>query len=554
MFTLRFVPLGGVIGVTKNMYLYELYKDNVLQDILIVDCGIGFPHEKELGVDFVIPDITYLKDKTEKIRAILLTHGHEDHISALPFHYDDLGRPPVYASKLTAAFVANKCKEFNVPVNIKVISYGTKYTFGDLSAEYINITHSIPDTTHILIGSPLGQLYHGSDFKLDVTPVYGQPPDFYRITKAGHDGVLCLLSDCLGSQREGLTQSEAIVGKTFEDEMRTTKGKFIMTTFSSNISRIRQCVEAAIKFNRKIVFLGRSMRDNTTLAKQIDYLPIPNQFVGKEEEVMQLPPNKVCLIVAGSQGQYGSALSKLANKQHRFIKVKQGDKVVISSDPIPGNENEVYALIEELTLQGAHVVYSDIADQLHASGHGNQEDLKFLMRFTNPQFFIPIGGTIRHQQHYRDLAGELGYNENNVLLLNEGETIIFQKGKAIRGDTVETKNIYVDAYGIGDIGSVVLRDRKTLSSEGMVVCFLALNKQGGLVTRPKFVSKGFVFAQNETDLFEKAMQVVEKQMKPRGTPVSDFTKIKRDIITHLEDFFYNERGRRPLIVVETMEI
>lgn len=554
MFTLRFVPLGGVIGVTKNMYLYELYKDNVLQDILVVDCGIGFPHEKELGVDFVIPDITYLKDKTDKIRAILLTHGHEDHISALPFHYDDLGRPPVYASKLTAAFVANKCKEFNVPVNIKVISYGTKYTFGDLSAEYINITHSIPDTTHILIGSPLGQLYHGSDFKLDVTPVYGQPPDFYRITKAGHDGVLCLLSDCLGSQREGLTQSEAIVGKTFEDEMRTTKGKFIMTTFSSNISRIRQCVEAAIKFNRKIVFLGRSMKDNTTLAKQIDYLPIPNQFVGKEEEVMQLPPNKVCLIVAGSQGQYGSALSKLANKQHRFIKVKQGDKVVISSDPIPGNENEVYALIEELTLQGAHVVYSDIADQLHASGHGNQEDLKFLMRFTNPQFFIPIGGTIRHQQHYRDLAGELGYNENNVLLLNEGETIIFQKGKATRGDTIETKNIYVDAYGIGDIGSVVLRDRKTLSSEGMVVCFLALNKQGGLVTRPKFVSKGFVFSQNETELFEKAMQVVEKQMKPRGAPVTDFTKIKRDIITHLEDFFYNERGRRPLIVVETLEI
>jgi len=554
MFTLRFVPLGGVIGVTKNMYLYELYKDNILQDILIVDCGIGFPHEKELGVDFVIPDISYLKDKTDKIRAILLTHGHEDHISALPFHYEDLGRPPVYASKLTAAFVANKCKEFNLPVNIKVISYGTKYTFGDLSAEYINITHSIPDTTHILIGSPLGQLYHGSDFKLDVTPVYGQPPDFYRITKAGHDGVLCLLSDCLGSQREGLTQSEAIVGKTFEDEMRTTKGKFVMTTFSSNISRIRQCVEAAMKFNRKIVFLGRSMRENTTLAKQIDYLPIPSHFVGKEEEVMQLPPNKVCLIVAGSQGQYGSALSKLANKQHRFIKVKQGDKVVISSDPIPGNENEVYALIEELTLQGAHVVYSDIADQLHASGHGNQEDLKFLMRFTNPQFFIPIGGTIRHQQHYRDLAGELGFNENTVLLLNEGETIVFQKGKAMRGDTVETKNIYVDAYGIGDIGSVVLRDRKTLSSEGMVVCFLALNKQGGLVTRPKFVSKGFVFSQNESELFDKAMQVVEKQMKPRGTPVSDFIKIKRDIITHLEDFFYNERGRRPLIVVETLEI
>jgi len=554
MYTLRFVPLGGVIGVTKNMYLYELYKDNVLQDILIVDCGIGFPLEKELGVDFVIPDISYLKDKTDKIRALLLTHGHEDHISALPFHYDDLGRPPVYASKLTAAFVANKCKDFNLPVDLKVVTYGKQYSFGELTAEYIPVTHSIPDTTHILIGSPIGTLYHGSDFKLDVTPVYGRPPDFYRITKAGHDGILCLMSDCLGAERDGLTKSEAIVGQTFEDEMRKTKGKFIMTTFSSNISRIRQCVEAAIKFNRKIIFLGRSMRDNTRIAKEIDYLPIPAAFLGKEDEVMQLPQNKVCLIVAGSQGQYGSALSKLANKQNKFIKIKQGDKIVISSDPIPGNENEVYALIEELTLQGAHVVYSDIAEQLHASGHGNRDDLKFMMRFTNPQYFIPIGGTIRHQQQYRDLAGELGFDENKVMLLMEGETVVFQKGKATRGDSVNTKHIYVDAYGVGDIGSIVLRDRKTLSSEGIVVCFLALDNNGRLTMRPKFVSKGFVFEQNEKELFEQSMQVVERVMQPRGTTVADLVGIKRSIITALEEFYFKQRGRKPLIVVETMQI
>lgn len=564
MYTLRFVPLGGVVGVTKNMYVYELYKDSVLQDIVIVDCGIGFPHEKELGVDFVIPDISYLLEKdptspeglrrASKIRAILLTHGHEDHISALPFHYEDLGRPPIFTAKLTAAFVANKCKEFNLPINIKVVEYGKQYQFGEFTAEFLPVTHSIPDTTHILIGSPVGTIYHGSDFKLDTTPVYGVPPDFYRITKAGHDGILCLLSDCLGVMRDGLTQSEAIVGQTFEDEMRKTKGKFIMTTFSSNISRIRQCVEAAIKFNRKIIFLGRSMRDNTRIAKEINYLPIPAQFLGKEEEVMQLPPNKVCLVVAGSQGQYGSALSKLANKQNEYVKIKPGDKVVISSDPIPGNENEVYSLVEELSLQGAHVVYSDIADQLHASGHGNQEDLKLLMRFTNPAYFIPIGGTIRHQQEYRSLAGDLGFDENKVLCLNEGQTIVFQKGKAERGTEVETKSIYVDAYGVGDVGNMVLRDRKTLSSDGMVICFLALTKESKLVTRPKFVSNGFVFQQNEKELFEKATVLVEATMKPTTAPMSDFSGVKRSIISKLENFFYKQRGRKPLIVVETLEI
>jgi len=296
------------------------------------------------------------------------------------------------------------------------------------------------------------------------------------------------------------------------------------------------------------------MRDNTRIAKEINYLPIPAQFLGKEEEVMQLPPNKVCLIAAGSQGQYGSALSKLANKQNEYVKIKVGDKVVISSDPIPGNENEVYSLVEELSLQGAHVVYSDIADQLHASGHGNQEDLKLLMRFTNPTYFIPIGGTIRHQQEYRSLAGDLGFDENKVLCLNEGQTVVFQKGKAERGTDVDTKSIYVDAYGVGDVGNMVLRDRKTLSSDGMVICFLALTKEARLVTRPKFVSNGFVLQQNEKDLFEKATVIVEATMKPTNAPVSDFSGIKRNIISKLENFFYKQRGRKPLIVVETLEI
>ena len=553
-YKIKFVPLGGIVGVTKNMYLYELYENELLKDILIVDCGIGFPLEKELGVDFVIPDITYLKDKLSKIRAILLTHGHEDHITALSFHYDSLGRPPVYASKLTAMFVESKFRGNNLKISVNRVDFDKEYSFGDFRVNYVKMTHSIPDTTHIIIKSPIGTFYHGSDFKLDLTPPYGSPPDFYKITKAGHEGILCLLSDCLGSERPGLTLSESIVGKTFEDEMRSTKGKFIMTTFSSNISRIRQCVEAAVKFNRKIIFLGRSMKQNTELAAEIGYLPIPEKLFGTEEELTKLPANKVCLIAAGSQGQYGSALSKLADKQNRFTKIMAGDKIIFSSDPIPGNENIVYSTIEQLVQQGADVVYSDIADQLHSSGHGNQEDLKYLIRFTNPKYFIPIGGTVRHQKQYQKLVVELGYDKNKVFALHEGETIWFSRDRATLGEPVETKNIYVDAYGVGDVGSVVLQDRKTLSSDGIVFAFLLINKQGALQSLPRIASRGFVFEKEANNLYKEAALSIEKILVPKTGLLMNVDNIKRSVINNLESFFYKARGRRPLVVVEVVEV
>ncbi len=556
-YKLRFIPLGGITDVTKNMYLYELYENERLKDILIVDCGIGFPKETELGVDFVIPDISYLTDKISHIQAVLLTHGHEDHTSALPYHYDQLGQPPVLASKLTAAFVENKFKEFGMRIKVDQINYRKEYLFGDFRVKFLPITHSIPDTTHILIKTPVGNFYHGGDFKFDLTPPYGPPPDFYEITKAGQEGIICLLSDCLGAERPGLTLSEKIVGKTFEDEMRKTVGKFIMTTFSSNISRIRQCIEAAIKFNRKITFLGRSMKENTRLASQIGYLPLPHQLLISEEEVVRYPPNKICLIVAGSQGQYGSALVKLANDQNPYVKIRPGDKIIFSSDPIPGNENEVYSLIEDLISQGADVYYSDIADQLHSSGHGNQEDLKFLIRFTQPKFFIPIGGTLRHQKQYQKLVADLGYPKERVLGLEEGETVWFRQGKkgvdAYKGAPIEIKNIYVDAYGVGDVGNVVLRDRKTLATEGIVFVFLIINRQGMLVTRPKILSRGFVFEKEEKILYEEATRLVEKLLKPRGGRI-DVVSAKKNIIEELEDFFHHKRGRQPLVIVEMVQV
>ncbi len=563
-YKLHFIPLGGIVGVTKNMYVYEIYKDDKLKDIIIVDCGIGFPHEKELGVDFVIPDISYLTEKdptspeglrrASKIRAILITHGHEDHTSALPLLYEDLGRPPVYASLLTSIFIENKFKDRHKKINVNRVDFDKEYSFGDFHVSYLKMTHSIPDTTHILIKTPVGTIYHGSDFKFDLTPPYGPGPDFYKITKAGHEGILCLLSDCLGAEREGLTLSENIVGQTFEDEMRKTKGKFIMTTFSSNISRIRQCVDAAIKFNRKICFLGRSMRDNTKLASSIGYLPIPESLFIKEEEVNRHLPGKICLIVAGSQGQYGSALSKLADRQNPNIKIKSGDKVIFSSDPIPGNENEVYSTIEQLVEEGADVVYSDIADQLHSSGHGNQEDLKFLIRFTNPKYFIPIGGTIRHQRQYENLVEQLDFNKRDVFSLNEGETIWFVKNKAYLGEKIETKNIYVDAYGIGDVGNIVLRDRKTIATDGIVFVLSIIDNRGLLLDQPKIVSRGFVFEKEENRLYLEAMKIVEGIFKPKSGKVLELGNMKREVIENLEEFFRKATGRKPLIVAEIIQL
>lgn len=553
-YKLHFIPLGGIVGVTKNMYVYEIYSDDKLKDIVVVDCGIGFPKEKELGVDFVIPDISYLIDKKQYIRAILITHGHEDHTSALPLLYDDLGRPPVYASLLTSIFIENKFKGRNKKILVNRVDFDKEYSFGDFRVSYLKMTHSIPDTTHIIIKTPVGTVYHGSDFKLDLTPPYGPGPDFYKITKAGHDGILCLLSDCLGSEREGLTLSENIVGQTFENEMRKTKGKFIMTTFSSNISRIRQCVDAAIKFNRKICFLGRSMRENTKLAASIGYLPIPESLFIKEEEVSRYPPGKICLIVAGSQGQYGSALSKLADRQNKNITVKYGDKIIFSSDPIPGNEDVVYSTIEQLVEEGADVVYSDIADQLHSSGHGNQEDLKFLVRFTNPKYFIPIGGTIRHQRQYENLVEQLDYNKKDVFSLNEGETVWFAKNKAYLGDKIETRNIYVDAYGIGDVDNVILRDRKTLATDGIIFVLTNIDNNGQLLSQPTIVSRGFIFEKEKDRLYLEAVKIVVDIFKLNNGKALELNNVKREIIQNLEEFFRKATGKKPLIVAEVIQI
>lgn len=557
-FRVKFLSLGGLSEVTKNMYVYELYEqENLnwrLKDILIVDCGIGFPNKKEYGVDYVLPDITYLLDKKEKIRAVLLTHGHEDHISGLKFYYEELGQPVIFASRLTAGFLKAKMSEVNQKPKIIEIETNRFYEAGKFTFCFIHLTHSILETSHIFIKTPIGNFYHGSDFKFDLTPPYENPPDFSSIVKAGDEKILCLLSDSLGAENEGLTFSEKVVGKTFFDQIQTTSGKFFMTTFSTNISRIRQCIEKAVELGRKVVFLGRSMKENTQIAQKLGYLPPFSSFIIKEEEIPRYPPSKLCLIVAGSQGQEDSALSKIASDQHPYVKIEKGDKVLFSADPIPGLENDVYTLVEKLAKKGAIVIYPDIHDQLHASGHGNQEDLKFLIRLTHPRFLLPIGGTFRHQVQYLQLAKELGYQEKDVLLVEEGQSIWFEYDKYFLGEKIPLRQIFVDAYGVGDVGKVVLKERENLGKEGVVVVIVVLDEKGLLKTRPRFVSFGFVFEKHKKEVFGKAEKIIAKILKPKKGKLIIVEKIKEKIKKEIEDYFFEITGRTPLIEVEIINL
>ena len=553
-FHIRFVPLGGITDVTMNMYLYEIYKNDSLEDIIIVDCGVGFPKEQDLGIDLIIPDISYLADKKEKIKAILLTHGHEDHISGLSYHYNTLGMPPIYTAKLTAHFIESKFKEFKIKGNINIIDYDQTYQFGNFKAQFIQMTHSIPDPMHIFINTPIGNFYHGSDYKFDLTPPFGPGPDFTKICKLAGDGVLCLMSDCLGVEREGYTMSETNIGTTFEDLMRKTKGKFIMTTFSSNISRIRLAAAAAVKFNRKICFLGRSMKQNVKIAQSINYFPIPRQFIIKDEEISKYPPDKICLIVAGSQGQYDSALSKITNDLNANVKISKGDLVLFSSDPIPGNEAEVSDIIDRLYLKGADVIYPGIQEQLHASGHGSQEDLKLMIRLTKPQYLIPIGGTVRYARGYRRLAGYLCYHENKVLLLINGQTVTFDSAKYQLSEKISIKNVYVDAYGIGDVGNIVLRDRSTLGKEGIVFVIIPIGSDNKLIRQPELISRGFVYEAQSSDLFVNATATIKEIIAREKTEIIARENLEREIIKKLENLFYKTTGRRPLVIVEILVI
>lgn len=546
----RVIPLGGVGNVTKNMYVYEYRSDpNTVSDILIVDCGIGFPDEDMFGIDLLIPDITYLRDKIDKIRALVLTHGHDDHTGALPYILPEL-KVPVYATRLTAALAEVKLKDVGLHTHVNAVSESDVLKFGPFSVEFVHVTHSIPDAANLIIRTPVGIFYHGSDFKFDWTPLDKRQTDVAKIAKTSADGILCLLSDCVRVESPGYTLSEQVIEDTLEKAMRECKGKFIFTTQSSNISRIQQAVNVSIRNNRKIGFLGRSIIENVAVSRSLKYLDFPDMYTVKEQDIRRFKPNELTLIVTGSQAQPNSALSRMAEGIHKFANVNSGDVVVFSADPIPGYENAVHNLIDVLTASGANVSYSEVVDELHVSGHGAANDLSLMIGLTRAKYLFPIGGTFRQMKHYGELAKKMGYSEHQILLPMDGNVLEFDGNGAIKyKEKMDLKNIMVDGLGVGDVGNVVLRDRQTMAAEGIVIVVVPIDQATGRVTSmPDIISRGFVYMKESEKLIDQAKDVVMDSLKLKKGRIFDWQFVRKQIEGNLEEFLYKETHRRPLIL------
>jgi ribonuclease J len=469
---IRITPLGGTPNVHDNMFVYE--SDN---DIFIVDCGMGFPEEGVSGVDLTIPDVRYLQNKKSKIRGFVVTHGHEDHIGGFPYIYPLWGeRIPIYASKLTAGFIKEKFREFDITTNfLNVVKDRQPIMLGDFEVKMIPVTHSVPDTKHLIIRTPFGNIYHGSDFKFDWTPVGQELPDIQSMTRAGAEGVKLLLSDCLRCEKKGYSLSESTIEESFEREFRGCDGRVIVTTMSSNISRIQQALWVAKRNNRKVAFVGFSIERNVKVAAELGFLKIPPRLIVDKHKIKSVPKNEQCLIIAGSQGQLGSSLERIAIGEHKQVTLDPGDKVIFSADPIPGNEANVYRMIDMLSRHKLTVSYSDISDDLHVSGHASAEEMIMLMAMTKPEFVMPTGGTYRHMIHYGKLAKEFGIPEDHILM-PENQQIVMD-GSGVRfGDTLDLKTVYVESGEITE-NSEHVRDRRLMFQEGAVV--IVISKKEG---------------------------------------------------------------------------
>ncbi|EKD87170.1 MAG: hypothetical protein ACD_37C00024G0014 [uncultured bacterium] len=545
---LSYIPLGGVTKVTKNMHLYE-YGDSVL----IVDCGLGFADETMMGVDLLLPDITYLKNSKKKIVGMVITHGHEDHMGALPYILPDLpGDFQIFASKFTTEIANDKLKEFGVARKINFLDFGREVQIGPFKITLIRVTHSVPDTSHVFIKTPIGNFYHGSDFKFDPNPYDGKRSDIEAITSIARQGVLCLLSDCLGSEKPGKSRSESTLTIPIEEEMRNTKGKFILTTYSSNIARLNQTIDAARKLNKFVCFLGRSLIKAADLGQRIKYLNIEKSIEISIDQLKNIKDNNVVLIVAGAQGQEGSALSRIVNGDHKDVTIKPNDTVVFSADPIPGNEVSVYSLVDAICKIGARVIYSEISDAFHVSGHGTQDDLAEIMDLVSPKYLLPIGGTYRHIVSYRDIALKKGYTREQIIMPDDGLEIIFEGNKVSYGRKLPIKNVYVDQLSGEEIESFVLRDREKLSKEGIVILMIEVDASGQIFGNPNIIVKGFPSA--EITKIVKGLPVELRKKLSKKSKVSDWNYERKTIGNIVERFIFYKFRRRPLVLPVVIEV
>lgn len=545
--------LGGVGEIGKNMYVIQY-----ANDIVVVDAGLKFPEEDMLGIDIVIPDISYLTENRDKVRGIILTHGHEDHIGGLPYVLKHLN-VPVYGTRLTLGLVENKLKEANLLGETKriLIDADSEIQLGSvLKASFFATNHSIPDSVGVCVETPEGAVVHTGDFKFDHTPVNGQYADLQRMAQIGTNGVLALLSDSTNAEKPGFTPSEKNVGIVLEDIFRKASQRVVVATFASNVHRIQQVINAAEVTGRKVAVIGRSMVNVVGIASELGYLEIPDGMIIEPEEVGKMAADRVVILCTGSQGEPMSALTRMARSTHRKVDILPGDTVIIAATPVPGNEKYVGRTIDELFRLGANVHYSGANSGVHVSGHGSQEELKLMLNLMKPKFFLPIHGEFRMQRRHAVLAESVGVEPENIFITDIGEVIEIQGGAARRAGKVTAGNVLIDGLGVGDVGNIVLRDRKLLSQDGILVVVVTLSKQDGkIVSGPDIISRGFVYVRESEGLLDEANRIVSSTLqKLMSENVNEWASLKTNVKDALGRFLYEQTRRRPMILPIIMEV
>ena len=546
--SVKVIPLGGLEQIGMNITAIE-YDDS----IVVVDCGLSFPEEEMLGIDLIIPDVTYLKDNIDKVKAFVITHGHEDHIGAIPYVLKEVN-VPIYATRLTMGLIESKLKEHNMlrEVKRKVVKYGQSVTLGDFRVEFIRTNHSIADAAAIAIFSPAGILVHTGDFKVDYTPVNGSPIDLQRFAELGKKGVLAVMCDSTNALRPGFTMSEKTVGSTFDKIFSDNKSnRIIIATFASNVDRVQQIINAAVAYGRKVCVEGRSMVNIIDVAEDLGYLHIPDGTLIETESMKNYTPEQIVLITTGSQGESMAALSRMAANLHRKVSIQPGDCVVFSSTPIPGNEKSVARVINELGMKGAKVIFQDT----HVSGHACQEEIKLVYSLLKPKYAIPVHGEYRHLIAQKEVVMSLGYDKDHVIIAKSGDVIELNDEKAEIVGKVHTGAIFVDGLGVGDVGNIVLRDRQNLAENGIIIVVLTLEKYSGqLIAGPDIVTRGFVYVREAEELLNEAKAIVtDSVLRCLDKNITDWSKIKNIIKDDLSEYLWRKIKRNPVILPIIME-
>lgn len=548
---LKIIPLGGLHEIGKNMTVVE-YRDS----IIIVDCGLTFPEDEMLGIDIVIPDFTYLINNKKKIKGLVLTHGHEDHIGAIPYLLKEIDIP-IYGTPLTMGLLENKLKEHRIPLScLKVVKQGDRIKLGKFEVEWVRVNHSIPDSSSIYLKSPAGNVFVTGDFKVDFTPISGEPIDLTRLGEIGKEGVLAMVGESTNVLRKGYTMSESNVGETFNRIFQNfMNNRIIIATFASNVHRVQQIINAAEKFGRKVILSGRSMETMMDTARRLGYVDVKKNTIIDINQMKRYKPEDTVVITTGSQGEPMSALTRIAFGEHRKIQATSEDVIILSATPIPGNENSVAKVINKLMETGAKVIYEALSE-IHVSGHACQEELKMMLSLIKPKYFIPAHGEVRHLLKHAELATQMGTDPSDIFILENGDVLEFNKDSAAITGSVPSGNILVDGLGIGDVGNIVLRDRKHLSEDGLIVVVVTISKQEGrVVSGPDIISRGFVYVRESVDLMDEARDVVKKTLeKCDRKSISDWSTLKTNIREDLRGFLYHRTKRNPMILPIIMEI